>query len=486
MYHIDDHRHKQQSRAFAATPLIEDAKRGHYTATINPDLLTLNVFDRRRNPASDVVLAPIVARTYHIDNHRHKQQGRAFAATPLIGDAKRGHYTAPINPDLLALNVFVRRRNPAADVVLAPIVARTYHIDDHRQKQQGRAFAATPLIEDAKRGHYTAPINPDLLTLNVFDRRRNPAADVVLATIVARTYHIDDHRHKQQGRAFAATPLIEEAKRDHYTAPIKPDLLTLNVFGRRRNTAADVVLAPIVARTYHIDNHRHKHQGRAFAATSLIEDAERGHYTALIKPDLLTLNVFDRRRNPASDLVLAPIVARTHKQQGRAFAATPLIEDGKRGHYTAPINPDLLTLNVFDRRRNPAADVVLAPIVARTYHIDDHRQKQQGRAFAANPHIGGAKRGHYAAPINPDLLTLNVFDRRRNPAADVVLAPIVARTYHIDDHRQKQQGRAFAANPLIGGAKRGHYTAPINPDLLALNVCVRRRNPAADVVWPQL
>ncbi|KAF4134964.1 hypothetical protein GN958_ATG15842 [Phytophthora infestans] len=120
----------QQSRAFAATPLIEDAKWGHYTAPINPDLLTLNVFDRRRNPAADVVLAPIVARTYHIDDHRHKQQGRAFAATPLIEDAKWGHYTAPINPDLLTLNVFDRRRNPAADVVLAPIVAITYHIDD--------------------------------------------------------------------------------------------------------------------------------------------------------------------------------------------------------------------------------------------------------------------------------------------------------------------------------------------------------------------
>ncbi|KAF4148097.1 hypothetical protein GN958_ATG02712 [Phytophthora infestans] len=368
-----------------------------------------------------------------MDDHRHKQQGRASAATPLIGDAKRGHYTAPIKLDLLTLNVFVRRRNPAADVVLAPIVAITYHIDDHRQKQQGRAFTATPLIGDAKRGHYTAPIKPDLLALNVFVRRRNPAADVVLAQIVARSYHIDDHRHKQQGRAFAATPLIEDAKRGHYTATINPDLLTLNVFDRRRNPASDVVLAPIVAVTYHIDDHRHKWQGRAFAATPHIGDAKRGHYTAPIKLDLLTLNVFDRRRNPASDVVLASFVARSyhmddhrHKQQGRASAATPLIGDAKRGHYTAPIKLDLLTLNVFVRRRNPAADVVLAPIVAITYHIDDHRQKQQGRAFTATPLIGDAKRGHYTAPINPDLLALNVFVRTRNPAADVVSAPIVA------------------------------------------------------------
>ncbi|KAF4046240.1 hypothetical protein GN244_ATG01325 [Phytophthora infestans] len=144
---MDDRGDKQQGRAFAATSLIEDAKRGHYTALIKPDLLTLNVLDRRRNPASDLVLAPIVARTYHIDDRGHKQQGRAFAATPLIGDGKRGHYTAPIKPDLLALNVFVRTRNPAADVVSAPIVARTYHKDGHRQKQQGRAFAANPQFE---------------------------------------------------------------------------------------------------------------------------------------------------------------------------------------------------------------------------------------------------------------------------------------------------------------------------------------------------
>ncbi|KAF4136087.1 hypothetical protein GN958_ATG14722, partial [Phytophthora infestans] len=133
-----------------------------------PGLVIMDLFVWKRNVAADVDSAPFIAKTNYIGEHRHERQGRAFDATPLVGGAKAASYTAPVSPDLVIADICVWKRDVAADVDSAPFVAKTNHIGEHRHERQGRAFDATPLVSGAKAEYSTAPVDPVLVTVNSF------------------------------------------------------------------------------------------------------------------------------------------------------------------------------------------------------------------------------------------------------------------------------------------------------------------------------